>query len=137
MAPGLSGRFPGLPIVAATAFGFVGFLTFLGYIYDKYYKIEYKDKQNGKTSQGKSTPKETQRDSTIETPQGELTTSQIEHLINVIGTVDNETLENLLISLSNSCAFTQNQVKIITTPSKQHYPYKVDASNLNNGQLFL
>lgn len=115
MAPGLSGRFPGLSLVAFSALGFIGFFTFVGFIYERFKKIEYKDGQKSK----KSAPQAKQKDSKVQldardvqvNSQGELTDSQIKHLINVIGTVDEATLENLLISLANCCAFTKNQVK--------------------------
>lgn len=113
MAFGLSGRFRNLPILAATAFGLVGFFTFLGYIYERFKKIDYKDDKTDKKIQGKKIVQETQVEQKIEPfPQGELSSAQLEHLINAIGTVEDSKLESLLITISNSCAFTHNQVKI-------------------------
>lgn len=112
MAPGLSGRFQSLPILAATAFGLFGFFTLLGYIYDRFKKIEYKDATKGEQLHKKTVVEGAQVDNKLEsTPQGDLTSEQLEHLINAIGTVEDSKLESILITLSNSCAFTQNQVK--------------------------
>lgn len=119
MAPNVVSR---VSVVAVSVLSFVGFLTLVGYLHEKFTRVETKERDSEETSktsrprEEKSRAEERTEDSSsensLENLQGELSTSQIVFLLGLLDKADDVLLEKTLITLCSSCAFTSNQVMV-------------------------
>lgn len=108
-------------VIAVSLLSFVGFLTLVGYLYEKFTKVEPEEAageerlENSRHGEEKSRDeernlKERSLENSLQNLQGELTTSQIVYLVDFLDKADDVLLEKILITLCSSCAFTSNQV---------------------------
>lgn len=120
MAPNVVTR---VSVVAVSVLSFVGFLTLVGYLYEKFTRVETKERDSEESSKTSRPREEKSRaeerrteesspENSLENLQGELSTSQIVFLLGLLDKADEVLLEKTLITLCSSCAFTSNQVMV-------------------------